>query len=75
MQTYIEFWLQEILGAKALKNTILALLSQYACCRMGFLIVRIVENINEFLGPRSNGYGRRGCDGRTDGQTDRQTET
>ncbi len=27
-------------------NQILALLSQYACCHMGFLIVRIVENIN-----------------------------
>ena len=47
---------------------LLALLSQYACCHMGFLMVRIVGNINEFLnqGPRSNGCSRRGCDRRTD---------
>ncbi len=38
---------------------ILALLSQYACCHMGFLIVRIVENITVAEG----GAG-----------TDRQTE-
>ena len=32
-----------------LDNIVLALLSQYACCHMGLLIVKIVGNINEFL--------------------------
>ncbi len=34
-------------------NAVLALLSQYACCHMGFLIVRIVGNINRPSGPMS----------------------
>ena len=43
---------------------VLALLSQYACCQMGILIVRIVGKMNGFItqGPRSNGCRMRGYD-------------
>ncbi len=41
-------------------NTILALLSQYACCHMSFLTVRIVGNMNQVC--RSNGLSMRGCE-------------
>ncbi len=42
-----------MINGSALSKTLLvlrlSLLSQYACCHMGPLIIRIVENINEFL--------------------------
>ena len=57
-------------------NTGLALLSQYACCHMGFLIVRIVvvENINEFQTARIKVLGPTVAAGEagTDKQTDRR---
>ncbi len=66
--TRCDFFIHIISFTKTEENSVLALLSQYACCHMGFLIVRIVGNINEFL----TGRGRRGCERRTDGQTDRR---
>ena len=53
------------------ENYRLALLSQYACCHMGFLIVQIVGNINEFQTACMVAEGEAG----TDRQTDRKTET